>query len=138
MIDNTASIETGSLSPQTKESDAHEVKIANISETKTEIVVTDKVVSQISEAVQVKNRDEDDRTDLDPEELEKVVENLNAFVQLSKRDVAFAVDETSGRDVISVFESETQELIRQIPSEEALALLKRMDKAIGLLFSEKV
>ena len=67
-----------------------------------------------------------------------MVENLNAFVQLSKRDVAFAVDETSGRDVISVFESETQELIRQIPSEEALALLKRMDKAIGLLFSEKV
>lgn len=138
MIDNTASIETGSLSPQTKASVAHEVKIANISETKTEIVVTDKVVSQISEAVQVKNRDEDDRTDLNPEELEKVVENLNAFVQLSKRDVAFAVDETSGRDVISVFESETQELIRQIPSEEALALLKRMDKAIGLLFSEKV
>ena len=40
MIDNTASIETGSLSPQTKATVAHEVKIANISETKTETAET--------------------------------------------------------------------------------------------------
>ncbi|NQY62772.1 MAG: flagellar protein FlaG [Alteromonadaceae bacterium] len=137
MIDNTASIETGSLSPQTKASAAHEVLVANISEAKTE-VAADKVVAQTSETAQVKHNEQDERTDLAPEELEKVVENLNAFVQLSKRDVSFAVDKTSGRDVISVFEADTQELIRQIPSEEALALLKRMDKAIGLLFSEKV
>lgn len=132
MIDNTTStVDAGSLTPQAKASAANLVKSANISEiAKTDISAPEKVVAQVSKAKGA--------TEITPEEIEQVVEKLNAFVQLTQRDVSFGIDDQSGRDVISVFESETQELIRQIPSEEALALLKRMDKAIGLLFSEKV
>ena len=132
MIDNTSStVDAGSLSPQAKASAANLVKTANISElAKTDISAPEKVVAQVSKVK--------DSTETTPEEIEQVVEKLNAFVQLTQRDVSFGIDDQSGRDVISVFEAETQELIRQIPSEEALELLKRMDKAIGLLFSEKV
>jgi len=135
MIDNTSStVDAGSLSPQAKASAASLVKTANISEsTKTEVAAPERVVTQVQKA-----KESNDRTEVAPEEMEQIVEKLNAFVQLTQRDVSFGIDDQSGRDVISVFESETQELIRQIPSEEALALLKRMDKAIGLLFSEKV
>jgi len=132
MIDNTSStVDAGSLSPQAKASAASLVKTANISElAKTDISAPEKVVAQVSKVK--------DSTETKSEEIEQVVEKLNAFVQLTQRDVSFGIDDQSGRDVISVFESESQELIRQIPSEEALELLKRMDKAIGLLFSEKV
>jgi len=132
MIDNTSStVDAGSLSPQAKASAASLVKTANISElAKTDISAPEKVVAQVSKTKDV--------TETKSEEIEQVVEKLNAFVQLTQRDVSFGIDDQSGRDVISVFEAETQELIRQIPSEEALELLKRMDKAIGLLFSEKV
>jgi len=132
MIDNTSStVDAGSLSPQAKASTANLVKTANISElAKTDISAPEKVVAQVSKAK--------DSTETTSEEIEQVVEKLNAFIQLTQRDVSFGIDDQSGRDVISVFEAETQELIRQIPSEEALELLKRMDKAIGLLFSEKV
>lgn len=136
MIDNTSSVtDAGSLNlqreAQAKASAAHSVKTANISETtKTEVSALEKVVKQANKA--------QESTETSPQEIEQIVEKLNAFVQLTQRDVSFGIDNQSGRDVISVFESDTQELIRQIPSEEALALLKRMDKAIGLLFSEKV
>jgi flagellar protein FlaG len=137
MIDNTSStVDAGSLTPQAKASAANQVKTANISElAKTQVSAPEKVVTHVSKT-QESNARED--TEIAPEEMEQIVEKLNAFVQLTQRDVSFGVDEQSGRDVISVFESDTQELIRQIPSEEALALLKRMDKAIGLLFSERV
>ncbi len=132
MIDNTSStVDAGSLTPQAKASAANQVKTANISElTKTELSAPEQVVTNVNKT--------EEKAEVAPEEIEQVVEKLNAFVQLTQRDVSFGVDEQSGRDVISVFEADTQELIRQIPSEEALALLKRMDKAIGLLFSEKV
>ena len=136
MIDNTSStVDAGSLGlqreAQAKASAANLAKAANISElAKTEDTTPEKVVTQVSKA--------QESTETPPQEIEQIVEKLNAFVQLTQRDVSFGIDEQSGRDVISVFESDTQELIRQIPSEEALALLKRMDKAIGLLFSEKV
>jgi flagellar protein FlaG len=54
------------------------------------------------------------------------------------RNISFEVDTLSGRDVISVFDKETQVLIRQIPSEETLELLERMDKVVGVLFNKNV
>ena len=132
MIDNTSSaIDAGSLTPQAKASAASLAKSANISDvTKTEVNQPEKVVAQVNKA--------QEKAEAQSQEVEQIVEKLNAFVQLTQRDVSFGIDEQSGRDVISVFEADTQELIRQIPSEEALELLKRMDKAIGLLFSERV
>jgi len=138
MIDNTSSAtDAGSLTPQAKASAANLAKTANISTlVKTDVSSPDKVVTQVSKAQE--NKESKQSTEAKAKDTAQVVEKLNAFVQLAQRDVVFAVDEQSGRDVISVFEAETQELIRQIPSEEALAILKRMDKALGLLFSEKV
>ena len=100
-----------------------------------ENVQSEKAVSQAKEAEQVKQQN---NPELSHEKVEKAVASLNAFVQLMDRNVSFEIDVASGRDVISVFEKETKELIRQIPSEETLELLKRMDKMVGVLFSENV
>jgi flagellar protein FlaG len=56
--------------------------------------------------------------------LEEVVSNINSYVQNINRDLQFSVDETTERVVIKVLDSETEEVIREIPSEEALALAK--------------
>jgi flagellar protein FlaG len=39
--------------------------------------------------------------------------------------------------VVAVVDAETQEVIRQIPSEEVLAIAARLDEARGLLFEGK-
>lgn len=72
-----------------------------------------------------------------PEQLQQVVEQLNQHVQSINRDLHFSVDDQSGRTVIRVVNSETEELIRQIPSEEVLRisrnLQQQMDELSGLL-----
>lgn len=110
--------------------DSKPVQKASISDVaNTEMVQPEKVVNQSKESTKIQ---------LSHEEIETAVASLNAFVQLMDRNVSFEVDETSGRDVISVFEKESKELIRQIPSEETLELLKRMDNMVGILFSDKI
>lgn len=58
--------------------------------------------------------------------LSSVVESLNDYAQSVKRDLQFSVDETSGRTVITVKDSETEEIIRQIPPESAVALASHL------------
>ena len=134
MIDNSsASISSSTTVVQV---DNKAIQNENISQAvKAENIQAEKVVNQVKEAEQVKQRS---NPELSHEKVEETVASLNAFVQLMDRNVSFEIDTDSGRDVISVFEKETKELIRQIPSEETLELLKRMDKMVGVLFSENV
>lgn len=70
-----------------------------------------------------------------PEEQEKVeqaVEDINDHFQSMGRDLSFAVDEDSGRTIITVVDSETQEIVRQIPPEEVLDLAMHLLDAGGV------
>ena len=66
--------------------------------------------------------------------LSEASSNLNEFMQTMQRNLKFSVDEVSGESVIAVHDAKTDELIRQIPSKEALELIHNMDRVIGLLF----
>ncbi|MEW6983216.1 flagellar protein FlaG [Colwelliaceae bacterium 6471] len=90
-------------------------------ETKKNIEESEAVVKELSKA-----------------EIKKVAQQLQEFVKSLNRNVSFSVDEDSGRDVISVVEVKSGELIRQIPSEEILKLASRISKAAGLIVQEEV
>ncbi len=72
------------------------------------------------------------------ERLEDSVSQLKNLVQSVQRDLQFSIDDFSGRTVITVLDSKTEEIIRQIPSEEVLALAKSIDSMKGVLFSAEV
>lgn len=76
------------------------------------------------------------------EELQSVVKRLNEHVQMINRNLQFSVDEDSGRSVIRVVDAETQELVRQIPSEEVLRISQfikeQTSDASGLIFQTSV
>ena len=72
------------------------------------------------------------------ERLESSVSQLKDLVQAVQRDLQFSIDDFSGRTVITVLDSKTEEIIRQIPSEEVLALAKSIDSMKGVLFSAEV
>ena len=55
-------------------------------------------------------------------QLREAVDQINNFVQVVQRDLSFSVDEGSGKTIIRVVDSESGKLVRQIPSEEVLAL----------------
>lgn len=58
--------------------------------------------------------------------LDIAVSNINDFVQNIQRSIHFSIAEDSGRTIIKVYDAVTDELIREIPSEE----LQRISKAI--------
>lgn len=68
------------------------------------------------------------------EVLQKTVDNLNAYAINLERNLSFRVDEAADRTVITVTDSETDEVIRQIPSEEVLAIARRTHAAMSVIF----
>ncbi len=66
-----------------------------------------------------------------PQQLDDAVSSINEFVQNLSRSLQFSVDEASGRTIVKVTDSETGDLIRQIPSDEILAISKAIAESMG-------
>lgn len=65
---------------------------------------------------------------IDKEELSDAVRSLADYVQNMRRELQFSVDETTGRTIVTVTDTDTGEMIRQIPAEEVLALAHHLDE----------
>lgn len=75
------------------------------------------------------------------EEAEKAVreavDNIQNFVAQSTRDITFSIDESAGF-MVKVIDRSSQDVIRQIPSEEVVAIAKALDKLQGLFLRDKI
>lgn len=72
-------------------------------------------------------------------EVKEAVSKLNEYVQKTQRDLDFQLDEDSGKTVIRVYDRESEQLVRQIPNEEALEMAKRLSaEEPSMLFSAQV
>lgn len=69
--------------------------------------------------------------------IEEAVKKVNEFVNPINNSLSFNIDEESGQTVIKVIDLTTKEVIRQIPSEEMLAIAKALDTMKGLLVQQK-
>lgn len=67
------------------------------------------------------------------EELVDAMEKMQDFAQIVSRDLNFSLDEDSGEVVIKVIDSATDEVVRQIPSEEALRVARALEGGEGFL-----
>ncbi|MCY1274018.1 FlaG protein [compost metagenome] len=66
--------------------------------------------------------------------LDSAVTSISSFVQSLQRNLDFSVDEASGQVVIKVIDRDSGDLVRQIPSEEALRLAERLKELRSLMF----
>ena len=69
--------------------------------------------------------------------IEQAVKNVNDFVKPINNTLSFNLDQDTGQTVIKVVDLSTQKVIRQIPSEEMLAIAKALDTMKGLLVQQK-
>jgi flagellar protein FlaG len=60
---------------------------------------------------------------------------INRAAKALNNSVELSLDSDSGRAIVRVVDSETGQLIRQIPSEEALELRRALDRIAGLLIN---
>ena len=71
------------------------------------------------------------------EQLESVVANMQSAMQSIRREINFQLDDSTGRVVVKVIDGSSGEVVRQIPSEEALELAARLEDMRSLLFREE-
>ncbi|MFK4753788.1 flagellar protein FlaG [Oceanobacter antarcticus] len=75
----------------------------------------------------------------DQQQVQEAISRINEYVQQSERTLDFQLDESSGETIIRVYDKQSEELIRQIPSELALELAQKLnDEEPSLLFSAQV
>ena len=64
-------------------------------------------------------------------EVSQTARQIREVTQNLRRDLSFDVDEESGRVIIQVYDSETRELIRTIPPDEARAMIPGIEDLAG-------
>jgi flagellar protein FlaG len=70
-------------------------------------------------------------------QLTQAINSINQAMSAMSSDIQFSLDEDSNRTIIKIVDQETKEVLRQIPSAEALAIAKALDQAQGLLIKQK-
>jgi flagellar protein FlaG len=71
-------------------------------------------------------------------DVQQAVSQINDFIQAFNRDLKFRVDRDTNQVVVTVMDSQSGEVIRQIPSEEVLAVARSLDQmSQGLLLNTK-
>ncbi len=70
------------------------------------------------------------------EQLVEAVEKVNQYAKIQHVNLMLEMDEDAGEMVVKVVDRETEEMIRQIPSEHALELAKHLDDVMQQFFSE--
>lgn len=74
------------------------------------------------------------------QQLKNAVDGINQAMRLSNQNLEFSVDTATKEPVVRMVDTGTGELIRQIPSEETLAIARSIDEfqqRQGLLLSQK-
>lgn len=66
--------------------------------------------------------------------VEEAISSIKQFAQSIQRNLDFALDDSSGRVVVKVTDAVSGDVIRQIPSEDALRLAESLEEARSLLF----
>ncbi|EHY9843998.1 flagellar protein FlaG [Vibrio cholerae] len=109
---------------------------------------TDKLSEHFSEQVRARQQEPAEtamaqakqRQRLNEEQLAKMVEQMNEFVKSINKGLSFRLDRESGREVVTIYEASTGDIIRQIPEEEMLEVLRRLareqDHRSGLLMAK--
>jgi flagellar protein FlaG len=69
--------------------------------------------------------------------LEHAVQRISEYVSASRPEISFTIDETTGTQVVKIVDSQSKQVIRQMPSEEAIQIAQALDKLQGLFVKDK-
>jgi flagellar protein FlaG len=69
--------------------------------------------------------------------LQQAVKEANQALQRVSPGLEFSLEQGSDRVIVRVVDSETDEILLQIPSEQMLAISRALDDLRGLLFEQE-
>lgn len=72
------------------------------------------------------------------EQVADAVKKINQSLPASAQGLEFSVDDDNKQTIVKIVDISTREVVRQIPTVEALEIAKSLDKMMGRLISDKV
>jgi flagellar protein FlaG len=83
-------------------------------------------------------QDVQEKRDINPEELQKLIEEVKRKFDMLSKYLKIDIDQELEIPVVKIMEKDTNRVIRQIPPEHLLELMKRVDQLLGLLLEKEV
>ena len=69
--------------------------------------------------------------------IESVTRQIDSYLRSINRSLQFRLDQATGQMVVSICDTETGEVIRQVPGEEALRIAQRIEDQLSAMLDEK-
>jgi flagellar protein FlaG len=99
-------------------------KQEDMSQTKTAIVIDDTKNMEMN----LKNSDE----------LKRLIEELQNKISYLNKSLKIEIDKDINEPIVKIIEVDTNRVIRQIPPDYVVNIIKNINKMIGVLFNEKI
>lgn len=108
---------------------------------KTQAVQPPKAIeSQVDAARKVANSPREQELKAQPATVtgvQEAVEEINKVLHYMNERLEFSVHEATNRVMVKVFDRETDEVLREIPPEQILDLVAKLQELVGLLVDKK-
>jgi flagellar protein FlaG len=93
----------------------------------------DGALRKLQKEVDQQVQDAQEKRDVKPEELQKLIEEVKRKFDMLSKYLKIDIDQELEIPVVKIMEKDTNRVIRQIPPDYLLELMKRIDQLLGLL-----
>lgn len=97
-------------------------------------VATNSVTLPINEKIEVNTEEQS----VSKEKLQQAVDSVNEFLQLNHSASKFVFHEGLDRYFVQVVDTETEEVVKEIPPKKLLDAFYEMQKLVGMIVDEKI
>jgi len=109
-------------------------KSPQVQETKVASTPVQEVKAQVQVAQEKSNHDQ---PLTDESDVQGLVDTLNKSLSPFNTSIRFGFDNNNEVFYVSVIDTNTQDLIRRFPAEQAESLVGKMNEIVGIIFDEK-
>ena len=71
------------------------------------------------------------------DQVKQAIQDINKSLQSLSQGLEFSVDTDTKEVIVKVIDQQTKEVLRQMPSKEALEIAKALDQVLGKIIREK-
>ena len=117
-----------------------QVKTESVKQTKKKELAKERVRAKTKEASSDKKSKEKEKIErmLAEKKIKQAIDEANQRARFTKKSFEYAVDDKTNRISITVRDQETDEVIKEIPSEETLDMLAKIWELAGIVVDEKM
>jgi flagellar protein FlaG len=98
----------------------------------------DGALRKLQREVNQQVQDAQEKRDVKPEELQRLIEEVRKKFDMLSKYLKIDIDRELEIPVVKIMEKDTNRVIRQIPPDYLLELMRRIDQLLGLLVEREV